>query len=188
MLGFNPSAEHKVHQSIGVTGQQPKCHIGDFTRTPINVDNCHFGLWMPHTKVCDRRSPHRQSTPASKSGHTHSTMAFMDKGAQVQPEVATYAFPQLRRFNFIMMASQMLHGVGCQTNTSGQLPLGYFMQRPTTDGSTESQGPPKPLRGSLDASPAYVRRRLLAVKAVRKATVNSSEQIRAYALDNGIHG
>ena len=96
MLGFYPSAEHKVHQSIGVTGQQPKCCIGACTRTPINVDNCHFGLWMPHTMVCERRSPHRQSTPASKFRHTHSTMAFMDKGAQVQPEVATYGFPQLR--------------------------------------------------------------------------------------------
>ena len=161
MLGFNPSAEHKVHQSIGVTGQQPKCHIGDFTRTPINVDNCHFGLWMPYTMVCDRRSSHRPSTPASIFGHTHSTMAFMDKGAQVQPEVATYAFPQLRRFNFIMMASQMLHGVGCQTNTSGQLPLGYFMQRPDHRWLYRESRTSKTTSRQLGCSPAYVHRRLL---------------------------
>ena len=135
MLGFYPSAEHKVHQSIGVTGQQPKCHIGDFTRTPINVDNCHFALWMRRKRVCDRKSPHRQSTPVSKSGNTHSTMAFMDKGAQVQPEVATYAFPQLRimtttteylrtHFYLIMMANQMLRTASNGKTASLQLRTG----------------------------------------------------------------
>ena len=91
-LNLPPSAEHKVHQSIGVIGQA-KCCIGPCTGTLLHLDNCHFAVWMPHTTVCDRRSPHRPSTPASKFGHTHSIMAFMDKGAQVQPEVATYAFP-----------------------------------------------------------------------------------------------
>ena len=67
----------------------------------------------------------------------------MDEGAQVQSEVAAYALPHLQTMVtillmeylrtclvFIMSASQMLHGVRCQTNTSGQLPFGGVMQRP----------------------------------------------------------
>ena len=134
-LNLPPSAEHQVHQSIGVIGQAKRC-IGLCTGTLLHLDNCHFAVWMPHTMVCDRRSPHRPSTPASEFGHPPARMTFMDKGAQVQPEVATYAFPQLRimtttteylrpRFKFIMSASQMLgtatHGKTASLELSASL-------------------------------------------------------------------
>ena len=43
MSGCNLSAEHTVNQSIGVTGQKPKCCIAACTGTPFHLDNCHFG-------------------------------------------------------------------------------------------------------------------------------------------------
>ena len=95
MHGCNPS-EHTVNQSSGVTGQKLKCCIAACTGTPSHLDNCHFAAWMPQTLSCDHRSPHRPSTSASKRGHMQCTIAFMDKGAQVQPESAAYALPQLR--------------------------------------------------------------------------------------------
>ena len=94
MHGCNPPAEHTVNQSIGVTGQKPKCCIAACTGTPFHLDNCHFAAWMPHTLSADHRSPYRLSTPASN--RVHCTMAFVDKGAHVQPEGAAYALPQLR--------------------------------------------------------------------------------------------